>query len=284
MSTINEIKNTPMIHYLKSLGIQTVEKRNNEFWFKAPWRDERTASVKCKDGVFYDFGEGFGGNIFDFVMKLNACDFREALQLLSQQTLSFSFQQSEKYSNEKEEKRWSYIITKVQKLQNEILMSYLRNRGLNATLCYKYLVEVYYKVNEKRYFGIGFINDEKGIEIRNKYVKLCLGIKYYKWIKKGNKTLYVFESWSDFLSLLHVNPTLENSNDFLILNSLSMLSKVDGIFDAYSSVFLLLDNDEAGSNATIKCIEKHGSKMVDSRRYYADYKDLNDFLLFYRQS
>lgn len=284
MSTINEIKNTPMIHYLKSLGIQAVEKRNNEFWFKAPWRDERTASVKCKDGVFYDFGEGFGGNIFDFVMKLNACDFREALQLLSHQNLSFSFQQHQNIFASNDEKKCNYIITKIEKLQNEILISYLRNRGLTPTLCYKYLVEVYYKINEKRYFGIGFINDEKGIEIRNKYVKLCLGIKYYKWIKRGNKTLYVFESWSDFLSLLHVNPTLENSNDFLILNSLSMLSKVDGIFDAYSSVFLLLDNDEAGSNATIKCIEKHGSKMIDSRGYYADYKDLNDFLLFYRQS
>lgn len=121
--------------------------------------------------------------------------------------------------------------------------------------------------------------DEKGIEIRNKYVKLCLGIKHYKWIKKGNKTLYAFESWSDFLSLLHVNSCIENSNDFLIINSLSMLSKVDPIFDEYTSFFLLLDNDEAGYNATMKCTEKHGLKMTDSRTYYANYKDLNDFLI-----
>jgi len=77
--TIQELKKIPIINILKKLNIESVEKKKEEFWFKAPWRNEQTASVKCQNNLFYDFGEGIGGNTIDFVMKLFNISFKEAL-------------------------------------------------------------------------------------------------------------------------------------------------------------------------------------------------------------
>ena len=281
MNYIQELKKTPIINILRRLNIESVEKKKEEFWFKAPWRNEQTASVKCQNNLFYDFGEGIGGNIFDLIMRLKKCDFKEALHFLHSELDSFSFHQQEQKSfNRGINKSTTYQINKEQVLQNHILIEYLKARCLDIAVCKKYLVEVYYQVNDKKYFGVGFKNDVGGFEIRNKYAKLCLGKKWYTSIKNKRNQLIVLESWSDFISLLIVYPKTEKQFDFVILNSLSMLNKLDAVFDEYEKVFLALDNDEAGTKATEKHLEILGVKCTDIRYLYKNgSKDLNDYLL-----
>jgi len=278
---IQEFKKTPIINILRKLNIETVEKKKEEFWFKAPWRNEQTASVKCQNNLFYDFGEGIGGNIFDFVMRLKKCDFKDALYFLRNEFDSFSFHQpKQSLINREINKGTTHQINKEQVLQNHILTEYLKARCLDIAVCKKYLVEVYYQVNDKKYFGVGFKNDVGGIEIRNKYAKLCLGKKWYSSIKNKCKQLIVLESWSDFLSLLILYPKTENQFDFVILNSLSMLNKLDTVFEKYEKVLLALDNDEAGTKATQKYLEILGEKGIDIRYLYNNgSKDLNEFLM-----
>lgn len=281
MNYIQEIKKIPIINILNRLNIESVEKKKEEFWFKAPWRNEQTASVKCQNNLFYDFGEGIGGNTIDFVMKLFNIRFKEALFWIKNEFDSFSFHQSKQdLINREINKDTTYQINKEKVLQNHILTEYLKARCLNIAVCEKYLVEVYYQVNDKKYFGVGFKNDVGGIEIRNKYTKLCLGKKWYSSIKNKCKQLIVLESWSDYISLLILYPNTENQFDFVILNSLSMLSKLDVVFEEYEKIFLALDNDEAGTKATQKHLEVLGQKGIDIRYLYNNgSKDLNEFLM-----
>lgn len=281
MNYIQEIKKIPIINILNRLNIESVEKKKEEFWFKAPWRNEQTASVKCHNNLFYDFGEGIGGNTIDFVMKLFNIRFKEALFWIKNEVDSFSFHQPKQdLINREINKDTTYQINKEKILQNHILTEYLKARCLDIAVCKKYLVEVYYQVNEKKYFGVGFKNDVGGIEIRNKYTKLCLGKKWYSSIKNKCKQLIVLESWSDYISLLILYPHTENQFDFVVLNSLSMLSKLDVVFEEYEKIFLALDNDEAGTKATQKHLGVLGEKGIDIRYLYNNgSKDLNEFLM-----
>ncbi len=281
MNYIQEIKKIPIINILNRLNIESVEKKKEEFWFKAPWRNEQTASVKCQNNLFYDFGEGIGGNTIDFVMKLFNIRFEEALFWIKNEVDSFSFHQPKQdLINREIKKSTTYKINKEQVLQNHILTEYLKARCLDIAICKKYLVEVYYQVNDTKYFGVGFKNDIGGIEIRNKYTKLCLGKKWYSSIKNKCKQLIVLESWSDYISLLILYPHTENQFDFVILNSLSMLNKLDVVFEEYEKIFLALDNDEAGTKATQKHLEVLGQKGIDIRYLYNnESKDLNEFLM-----
>src|SRR5690606_4202210 len=141
---------------------------------------------------------------------------------------------------------------KEQVLQNHILTENLKARCLDIAVCKKFLVEVYYQVNDKKYFGVGFKNDVGGIEIRNKYAKLCLGKKWYSSIKNKCKQLIVLESCSDYISLLILYPHTDNQFDFVILNSLSLLTMLVVVFEEYEKIFLALVNDDARTKSTPK--------------------------------
>jgi DNA primase len=280
---IDKLRNIPMIHILKKLNIEAIEKKKEQYWFIVKWRDERTASVKCEGNLYYDFGEGCGGNTIDFIMKHFSINFLHAVKWLRSESTSFSFDPPKQNSFSKLEKKKSYCINNVQQLQNHILIDYLNTRKLNIEVCKRYLVEVYYKVNEKKYFGVGFKTNRGSYEIRNKYAKLALGQKWFTWINNGHKSIIVLESWSDFIALIILYPKCEKSKDFLVLNSLSMLSKADEVLNIYSEILFALDNDNAGSNATEKCLKKWNTDKLyskDIRYLFNGFKDVNEYLTY----
>ncbi len=271
-----------MVNILKRLNIEAIEKKKEQFWFKAPWRTERTASVKCEGHLFYDFAEAVGGSTIDFVMKYYSIDFIKAVKWLRNESDFFSFDPPKQNSLSKLKNKKSYCIDNIQPLKNGVLIDYLNTRKLNIEVCKRYLVEVYYRVNEKKYFGVGFKTNKGSYEIRNKYAKLALGQKWFTWINNGHKSIIVTESWSDLISILTLYPKCEKSRDFLVLNSLSMLSKADGILISYPEILFALDNDNAGSNATEKKIKKwntNKSFSKDIRNLFEGFKDVNEYLI-----
>lgn len=271
-----------MFIVLKRLNIEANEKKKNHFWFKAPWRDERTASVKCEDNLFIDFSEWKGGNTIDFVIKYFSIDFIKAVEWLRNEDFIFSFDLPKQKSISEVNKTKPYYIDRVEPLQNQILLDYLNTRKLNIEVCKRYVVEVYYRINEKKYFGVGFKTNKDSYEIRNKYAKLALGKKWFTWINNKHNSVIVLESWSDLISLLTLYPKSEKSKDFIVLNSLSMLSKADEILGDYTEILLALDNDVAGFKATEKCLQKYKTSK-DIRYLYSESKDLNDHLISQRK-
>ncbi|MBD0723846.1 hypothetical protein B6A10_01490 [Flavobacterium sp. L1I52] len=282
---IRTIKNTPISTVMNRLGFCIIRTNDSNLWYKSPFRNEQTASFKVdsKKNLYYDFGEGKGGNVFDLIMRMKDCNFKEALHFLRSEFDSFSFHQPQNNIElKKKENQKSYEIDQTKPLANFILIEYLKSRKLNIEICKKYLDEVYYTINQKKYFGVGFKNDKNQYEIRNKYAKLCLGEKWFTWINKSNKSIIILESWSDFISLLSLYPKCEKSKDFLVLNSLSMLSKVDKVLNVYAELLFALDNDVAGSNATENCLKKWnfaGVRCKDIRYLFHGSKDINDFLI-----
>ena len=81
-------------------------------------------------------------------------------------------------------------------------------------------------MNEKKYFGIGFYNNSGGVEIRNKYSKICLGKKDITVIKiqdHRNNEICVFEGFFDYLTLKNIEKSENVTSDYLILNTTAML-------------------------------------------------------------
>lgn len=86
---------TPQDIAYRYLGAPTKEGR--KMWYKAPWRDERTASLLVDNKGFYDFGESWGGDIFAFTQRYLNVDFRTAYSIICKE---FNISTDDKFSSQ----------------------------------------------------------------------------------------------------------------------------------------------------------------------------------------
>ena len=139
--------------------------------------------------------------------------------------------------------------------------------------------EIEYELNGKKYFGICFFNNSEGVEIRNKYSKICLGKKDITLIKNElnlKNEICVFEGFFDFLTYLNLPNVQISNSDYLILNSTAMFFKVEKQLTRYNKIVLFLDNDLSGKNLTKEIFGKY-ENVEDCSILYEDFKDLNEW-------
>ena len=98
-------------------------------------------------------------------------------------------------------------------------------------------------------------------------------------IKNNQTQLKIFESWSDFISYLFLFPTEEYKNDFLILNSISLLRKNLNLINQYDKIESYLDHDDAGKSATDFLETELKNKVKDDSTFYKNFKDLNELIM-----
>lgn len=265
------------------MGNHPTKTTSKDVWFLSPFRNEKTASFKVniQKNIYYDFGEGKGGNALDFIMQYFNCDLKEALHILKLDFSSFSFHQ-QPIKKDANERKKTYEFVRVKNIVHPALKEYLiKTRKLNFIKARRYCKEVHYAINKQLYFAIGFPNDKGGYEIRNKYVKLCLGKKAITTIKNDSTACVLFESWSDFVAFLCLFPRREYDYDYIILNSVSLLDKVlkaKERLKSYKTIIGFFDNDKAGDRATEKLLKSYPKKGVDNRKIYQNYKDANAYL------
>ncbi|QVY67066.1 toprim domain-containing protein [Polaribacter sp. Q13] len=266
-----------LVSYLKKQGFRIGKTNTKEVWFYSPFREnERTPSLKTNisKNIFFCHSSGIGGTIIDFVMKYNNCSIKEALDILSKDTFSIHQQTKQIISEQKP----TYSINKVTELTNQKLLDYLSIRKINLQFAKQFCFQVHYSFsNSKENYGIGFMNDVGGFEIRNKFFKGCLGKKEITTINNNSNVVSVFESWSDLLSYFTLKNKIPKEN-FIILNSTSLVKKTIGLLDNYNAIKLFFDNDESGNKATNFLIKNTNSKTIDNRVYYKKYNDLNSYL------
>lgn len=263
---------------LLSLGHLPTKQNEKEAWYLNPFASESQASFKINKSLnhWYLFSEGIGGNNTAFMKKYLNTSVNEVLIWAEKQNF-FSFLNQNIPNQKFENPSKSYEILDVNEIQHPALLEYLRERKVESQT--EFLKEIHYRMNDKNKFGLGFKNDSGGYEIRNKYSKICLGKKDVSTIKNESESLRVFEGFFDFLSFKNVENFLEKEPaDYLILNSVSMISKIKKSLEAYDNVELYFDNDEAGNRA-VEMIKNKNEIAEDCRVLYSDFKDLNDWII-----
>lgn len=278
--TIQEAKQISLADYLQTLGYTPVKRQGNSLWYKSPLREEAEASFKVNTELnqWYDFGIGKGGNIIALASELYRSDNvpylleRIAKQTPYQHTANhapFSF-------GRQSVSEPMYRHLQVTELSSPALLSYLQERGINTELAKRECKELHFTNNGRPYFAIGFPNMAGGYEVRNRYFKGCVAPKDITHIRQSGKqptTCYLFEGFMDYLSFLTIrmknNPQYPrlDTQDYVILNTVSNLTKAEGILADYPKIGCFLDNDTAGRKACETLKAKFGERLSDKSIY-----------------
>jgi DNA primase len=292
----HKAKQIPIIEYLAKIGYNPKRTKGGDFWYLSPLRREDTPSFKVdtRQNIWYDHGAKQGGSIIDLVMAINHLTVLEALQTLK--TLfgtSISNYEKPRACEPKNgfeaTNNTNDVIHSIKSLKTQALIEYLQSRKINIDIAKHYLQEVYYQVDGKNFFALGFKNDSNGYELRSKYFKGSLkgSIKDLTTIKQSKEsyTLLIFEGFIDFLSLFTVKNFVKPEDlkdDVIILNTLAMLDKSIEQIKAsnYKEIHLYLDADEAGRRAVNKLMfSLDNVKIIDMSNIYNGNKDLNEVLV-----
>ncbi len=280
---IKEIKSIPLASFLSRLGHKPTARKGTRLWYKSPLRQEHTPSFKVETALncWYDFGLGRGGNIIDLAAEMyQSTDLRYLMRCIadscpvpSVQTVASSF--APRHSAPSMER------FEVVSLEHRALVAYLQERGIPAHIAKANCKEAHYSFNGKPYFAVAFENVNNGWELRNRYFKGCRGrkdISYLPWARDDPATeCAVFEGFIDYLSSLALG--IISGADAIILNSVVNVNKAVPSLRNYTVINCYLDNDNAGQTALAELTAIYGSIVIDRSTLYAEFNDLNDFLV-----
>ena len=274
---VRQMREIPIADFLNAMGIQSQKQKGGIFWYNAPYRTERTPSFKVdtNKNVWFDFGIGKGGDIFDLAGEFIGSDdflLRAAFIAKSGACPLPALEQPQK--NREREPVFEDIW--VRPLQDVKLLGYLKERGILAEVAILNCEEVRYRVHGKRYYVIGFRNDAGGLELRNRFFKGCIPPKNISLKHNGSDVCAVFEGLMDYLSAMQLGII---ASDWLVLNSVSNVEKAVKALQVYERIECFLDNDDAGRRTFQRLYDCFGEKVIDRSFLYADHKDLNEFLL-----
>lgn len=281
---IQDLKQYPITDYLQSLGLEPVKSIGKELVYYSPKTKETTPSffVNPSKNVFFDYSSNEKGDVIRLVQYLEGLDFTTAcnhLEKFGQDFVnnipenSFSFCGNEVINHNN-----TITIETVKPLQANSLIEYCQSRKIPFHIAFKFLLEVHYNNNGKRYYSLGFRNDKGGFELRNQYFKGCTTPKTITTFEVPNsKGVYLFEGFFDFLSALAFFGTSKALNTVIVLNSLSLLPQAKERLNKAEIIHTFLDRDKHGL-ATVEKLRNDKINIVDRSIIYNGYNDFNEFL------
>jgi len=274
---IDEIRKVSLVEFLNQLGYQPTGRDSKGLWFYAPYRSERKPSfhVNPRRNLWFDFGTGAGGDIFSLAGEMSGeTDFlRQADYIAKKMRLPVA--KPYKPTTFVEEPTFENV--EVSRLESPVLLRYLADRGITKEIAQRYCVQVDYELHGKRYYAVGFPNNDDGLELRNPIFKGSYPPKHITLIANGNARCNVFEGFIDFLSAERLG--YNDGLDTIVLNSVSNLQKAIPALGDYTVIQCYLDNDTAGRAALARLRREFGDKVMDKSALYPNHKDLNDYLM-----
>lgn len=280
---IEDIRKIPITDFLARMGYEPTVRKWNEWWYSAPYREDRTPSfrVNIQKNVWQDFGIGHGGDIFSLAGEFtNSDDFKSQTRFISEvfggivpETV---FRPKEKCFDTTPGEENCFVNVRIIPLNNNVLLNYLKERGICSDVAMPKCKEVRYTLRGKRYFTIGFRNISGGYEIRNRLFKGSISPKDISLIDNGADICNLFEGFIDYLSGVMLG--LDCGDDSLVLNSVALLERSYGFLDKYDRVNCYLDRDEAGRRTLEALRKRYGNKIEDCSSLYKGFKDLNEYL------
>ena len=300
-------------NYLSGIGISPVSSNKRSSMYLAPYRADKHPSLKVshQENLWVDYGnDNKGGTLIDLVLQIHpSFTVSDAIRAIEKSTQSFfSFHQQETLSDPNSQQQMAIgrkptandqpqiAISQKQLANNKkpiannririhkirplghhpAIINYINSRGIQLETTKPFCSEVYFTVNEQKYFGIGNQNDS-GWSIRNKYWKGCTA-QGYSYYKNQTDKILVFEGIFDMLSFLELNSGWKRNADILILNSLVNIKKSMIMLQQYQSIELYLDHDVTGRKATQHIMNQFPGTR-DGSGFYSSFKDLNEYHL-----
>ncbi|WP_353148607.1 toprim domain-containing protein [Chryseobacterium sp.] len=275
---LNSIRLEEVLAFLGHLPTRQNEK---EAWYLSPFGAEKQASFKVgrPNNVWHLFSEGIGGTTTDFMRKYLNTSVKGVLEWASNQNFS-SFQPQIKVPKPNP----TYRIDRISDIQNSNLMQYLHERGLSAKI-YPLIKEIWFTIENKQFYAVGFRNRSEGWELRNAFYKGALNTKDISVFSfQGDSPMNertatrvaVFEGFIDALSFVQMQKDFKG--DLLVLNSIALLKKAMEELARYPEINLFLDNDNAGKKCRDTIMEAFPHAR-DFSHIYAAHKDLNQYLV-----
>ena len=276
----NYIKSISIRDFLKNQNVHPAKEYSTYGMYKSPFRDEETASFKVdyRANLWYDFGSGDGGSIIDLVMKMQQCNFIQAIEFLEKsinQNVK-TYQHPYISTNASISANNSLSITAIQPLENPKLLAFLQSRKINLGTAKAFCKEIHYQIGGRNYFALGFPNDADGYELRNPQFKGCVPPKEITTFDRQTPVVHLFEGFMDYLSLLTMQARQADVS-VVVLNSITNLEKAVPFLSKHTQINAFLDNDESGKRA-LKQLQNNKLPIVDYSKKYVEYKDVNDYL------
>ncbi|UPT67646.1 MAG: CHC2 zinc finger domain-containing protein [Sphingobacteriales bacterium JAD_PAG50586_3] len=290
---IEQAKSISIDMLLDKLGFQPTKTEKDENWYLSPFRAEKTASlhVNKHKNVWYDFGEGQGGNTVDFVcLHLERSGVNhsvaDALRWLKNMTFNNYQQLLQKVDFIEPKQKIGFVLVEERPIRHRALVLYLQKRGLVLNDVKKHLKEVQVRNPKtgKTFAALGMKNDSRGYEIRNNILKSSVATKditFIRGLSHKGQYIHIFEGFMDYFSAVSYQKEKQFEGDTIILHSLSNLKKAFPYIRCYGyqTLFSWTDNDEAGNKAITLIDEfvatEEGLAHVTMNRFYHPHKDVN---------
>lgn len=292
---LEQVKSVPISYLAERLGGRFAYKRGHDDWWYSPFRpEEKTPSFKIdtRTNFWKDFGHHLpGGSVIDLYLDFNGIDRRDkdgikqALEYISElspvDVVPIKRTMVREYSD-----RFK-IIAQSDKIWADPLKLELHRRCFQKSIVETYVnqVQVLDTKTGRKFFGLGMQNDLGSMEIcepkrGGDNFKLCINKKAITTLE-GKGDVFIFEGWSDFITWVHVEPTLEYQSH-IILNSTSLVHETEKVLKELKpeNAYLFMDNDRAGEVATAGLADILLELDIPLRamnHIYEGHKDLNEW-------
>ena len=267
---IDAMRHIPLADFLARLGHEPVRRSGNELWYRAPYRNERTPSfrVNVAKQLWYDFGTGKGGDIFTLAGEfIGSNDFMEQVKFIAETAnMPMPVPEMSKPTFLPKPSEPAFEGVEATPLFRSPLTDYLAERGIPYGIASRYCCRLNYGARGKRYFAVGFRNMGGGYELRTRFMKWCLPPKDISLIRNGSLTCNLFEGFIDFLSWKVLG--ISRGEDYLVLNSVSLLERSFPYLDNYGKIRCYLDNDDAGRRTLAVLRKRYGDRIDDCSDLY----------------
>lgn len=285
----------------RSIDLITFLERYKGFHFRpsnGEYRPTEHTSLVVKSNrlSWYWHSKGIGGyGVIDFLMKIEGCDFKEALTLLADGSTTAPLPPTEIPQTK------ALVIPERAK-DNRRAYAYLTiTRGLDSKIIQELFQKEYiYEDTKGNAVFVGF--DEQG---KPKYATLrgtytdkpfrmdCVGSdkRYCFCINGASSRLYTFESAIDCIShaslenIIHGNTGAYRADSRLSLGGTSGIALAHYLqrYSHITELVFCLDNDDTGRKRAISLAREYADKGYCTRLELPTLKDYNEVLLQYRQ-
>lgn len=286
----------PLSEILALLGHRPVPRksRGHDLWYFSPFREEKTPSFHIHSGknVWYDFGEGKGGTVIDFVcawLQRSREDHTVVDALRWLDNMQPGAQPAKKSRKPETAPDPKLTLQRVEPLKSAFLLDYLAARGIPAAMAKRWTEEAHLLNTESNRItrAIAFHNEDGGYELRNEFWQGCIRSKYVS-VLRGKvyppQEVHLFEGFMDYLSALAFYGAEQFEGDVIVLNSVALVQlALNGFLYGYpyKSAYTWFDNDVAGKKATqaVQDFAKaQGNPAIFTMNHlYAGHKDVNDW-------